>query len=122
MQNPKFFGLIYIPEYAKDYHSLPWYEKYLMRYFSYLDYKDMADNPDYYFDDKKVVNFEIIHHQCRGNPLKKTEKEHKTICADDFKNCPENEKSKTLYAVFRNKRNDLWVKRNLIIGYFKKFF
>ena len=77
MQNPKFFGPIYVPEYAKDYHSLLWYEKYLMRYFSYLDYKDMADNPDYYFDDKKVVNFEIIHHQCRGNPLKKRKKNTK---------------------------------------------
>ena len=47
-----------------------------MRYFSSLDYKDMADNPDCYFDNKKIVNFEIIHHQCRGDPLKKKQKKN----------------------------------------------
>ena len=36
----------------------------------------MTDYPDYYFDNKKNVNFDIIHHQCRGDPLKKKKKKN----------------------------------------------
>ena len=120
MQNPKFFGQKYVPEYARDYHSLPWYERDLMSYLDYLKYKDMSDNPDFYFENKKVKNFEIIHHQCKGDPLTKTEKEHKTVF--DFKNYPKDEKNKVLFPIFRNKQDDLWVKRDLMIEYLKKKF
>ena len=89
MEKPKFLGSKYIPKYAENYINLPWYERDLMQYFDYLDYKDMSDNPDYYFKHKKMINFDIINNQCRGNLLQKTEKEHKTISNDDFKNYPE---------------------------------
>ena len=55
MEKQKFLGPKYVPKYAKKYHSLPWYGKGLMRYFDYLDYKDMADDPDHYFEHKKVI-------------------------------------------------------------------
>lgn len=55
-----------------------------MTYYSYLDYKDMADDPDHYIKNKKVINFDIIHHECRGDPLQKSEKDHKTVTNDDF--------------------------------------
>ena len=35
----------------------------------------MPDQPDYHFRNKKVVNFDIIHHECRGDPLQKSYKE-----------------------------------------------
>lgn len=50
-----------------------------MRYYNYLDYQDMAKDPDGYFREKKVINFDIIHHQYWGDPLKKSIKEHKTV-------------------------------------------
>ena len=78
----------------------------------------MSDNPDFYFENKKVINFEIINHQCRGDPLTKTEKEHKTVCRNDFKNYAKDEKSKVLSSIFRNERDDLWIKRNLMTDYF----
>ena len=39
----------------------------------------MADERNNYFKVKKVINFDIIHHQGRGDPLYKSEKEHYTI-------------------------------------------
>ena len=44
----------------------------------------MADDPDQYIKNKKVINFDIIHHECRGDPLQKSEKDHKTVTNDDF--------------------------------------
>ena len=68
---PKFFSHKYVPEYAEDYFKLPWHERDLMSYFDNLKFKEMPDQPDYHFRNKKVVNFDIIHHECRGDPLQK---------------------------------------------------
>ena len=40
-----------------------------MGHFDYLDYADMSRDPTKYFE-KKVINFDIIHHECQGYPLK----------------------------------------------------
>ena len=50
-----------------------------MWYFSWLDYKDMADNPGDYLKNVEIVNFDIINHECREDPLHGTYKEYKTI-------------------------------------------
>ena len=42
-----------------------------MSYFDHLKFKEMPDQPDYHFRNIKVVNFDIIHHECRGDPLQK---------------------------------------------------
>lgn len=94
--------------------------KRLKRYFDYLDYKDMSDDPDNYFKNKKVINFNIIHNQCRGDPSQKSNKDHKTVSKDDFKNYPETDKNKVLSSVFRNNRDDLWIKRDLMTEHVKK--
>lgn len=78
-----------------------------MTYYNYLKYKEMSDDPDFYFKNKKVINFNMIHHRCRGNPLKKKVKEYKTVYSNDFKNYPKDEKNKVLSSIFRNKRDDL---------------
>lgn len=49
-----------------------------MGYFDYLDYQDMSKEPTEYFKNKKVVNFDIIHHECRGDPLNGSYKDYQT--------------------------------------------
>ena len=71
MQNPKFLGEKYASEYSENYFSLPWYERDLITYFNHLIYKEMTDDPNFSFKNKKVINFDMIYHQCRGDPLKK---------------------------------------------------
>ena len=53
MNKKEFFGNKYVPKYAGDYFSRPWYERDLMhyferdlmRYFDYVDYQDMSKIP-----------------------------------------------------------------------------
>ena len=59
----------------------------------------MIQNPTDYFSRKKVVNFDIINHEYRGDKLQGSYKEYQTIKKDDFKKFPENEKKKTLLLV-----------------------
>ena len=46
-RKPQYLQPKYIPEYQKNYFDLPWYERDLVIYYKWLDYKDMADNPDH---------------------------------------------------------------------------
>ena len=87
----------------------------MMTHYDYRKYREMSDNPNNYFSKKKVVNFDLIHHQCRGDPLLKPEKDHKTISSDDSKKYPQQEKNKALSAVLRSNRDDSWIKRVIIM-------
>ena len=73
-RKPKYFKCSYAPKYQQDYFKLPWYERELMTYFNCLDYNDIADDPDHYLNNIKVVNFDIINNECRGTPLQESYK------------------------------------------------
>ena len=106
-RKPQYLQPKYIPEYQKNYFDLPWYKRDLVTYYKWLDYKDMADNPYHYMNNVKVVNFDIIYHECRGDPLQKLYKEHKTIDKNDLKKYPENDKKDVLSAACHSGREDL---------------
>ena len=119
----RIWGDSYVPKYSQDYYTLPWYKSDLVAYIDWLRYNEMSDNPDEYFNKKKVINSDIIHHECRGDSLKKSYLEHKAVKKSGFNECPEDEKTKTVSSVIRNiKRDDLWVQRNLMIEHLKKYF
>ena len=83
----------------------------------------MISNPVECFNKKKVVNFDIIHHERRGDLMQKSYKEHKTVKELDFFEYPDTGKTKVVSSVTRNiKRDDLWIQRNLMIEHFKKNF
>ena len=70
-----------------------------------------------------MVNFDIIHRECRGDPLQKSFKDHKTIKESDFVEYPESEKTNVVSSVMRNiNRDDLWIQKDLMIEYFEKNF
>ena len=60
----------YVLPYQQDFNKLPWYEKDFMTCIDWLKYKEMKDDPYKYFK-ACVINFDIIHHECRGDKLKK---------------------------------------------------
>ena len=72
----------------------------------------MHDDPDTYFKNAKVVNVDIINHECRGDKLTGTYKDYKTIKSEHLCN--------VLSAAFRNTRDDLRIKRDLMIKHFKE--
>ena len=62
-------------------------------FFFYLDqlkYIERLKNTDSYFQNAKVVDFELIHHECRGDPLEKHTKEHFSIENKDLTKYPKN--------------------------------
>ena len=83
-------GSKYVPKYYGDYFDRLWLKKDLIEYFDYCEYSEMAKDPTKYFDQKKMINFDIIHHECRAHIkiirlyitmiLKNTQKTKKKTC------------------------------------------
>ena len=80
----------------------------------------MSDNPDSCFKNVQVVNFDTIHHECRGDKLKVTYKDYKTIKNEHLAIYPKEEAKTVLSAAFRTKRDDLLVKCDLMMKHFKE--
>lgn len=92
----------------------------------------MTENPDRHFKNKEVVNFDLIHHKCRGDPLKNTYKEYKTVKESNFENYLKKDEKKSCLQFFAIKETIYGCRRNIwlnILGkilndllYFKKIF
>lgn len=113
-------GSKYVPKYYGDYFDRPWLKKDLIEYFDYCEYSEMAKDPTKYFEQKKRINFDIIHHECRGDPLQGSYKNYQTVYNDDIKKYPENEKKDVLGGLVRNlNRKDLFVEEKVVNEHFQ---
>ena len=81
----------YVPIYHEDYYKLPWYGRDMMGYIDHIKYRTMRDDPDQYFHNVKVVNFGIIHHECRGDKSIGDYKDYQTIKYEDLNRYPKGE-------------------------------
>ena len=96
----------YIPPFVKQ--NLRWYERDgLITYINQLEYKKFEEDRDSYLEKIKITNFDIIHSQCRNEPLENEIKYYKTIDTKDLKQMPPADKDAALPACFRSKRKDI---------------
>ena len=99
-KKPNILGPKYVPNYQQNYFDLPWYERDLIQYFDYLDYIDTADNPDSYFKNKRVINFDNHKPPVSRRPVKKSIREQKTVTCDNFYSYPIAEEKKSYVCDF----------------------
>ena len=92
-----------------------------MTYISRLEYERFEENRDSYLNNVNVTNFDIIHHQARGDPLKKDIKIYKTIYKKDLKQMPLDDKDAALAACCRSERKELYLEKGLRDEYFKEW-
>ena len=78
----------YVPVYA------PPEERGFLSYLDDLKYEETVKNADKYFQDVKVINFDMIHHMCRGDPLERSVREHFTVQNSDFKKYSKSDKKR----------------------------
>ena len=107
----------YIPPYIKD--NLKWYEKEgLITYFQQREYQEFKKNRDAYINETKILNFDIIHHVCRGDKLEKTIKEHNTVKKERLKQMPPSEKYAAVAPCFRSSNKNIIVERSIAKEHF----
>lgn len=77
----------YIPKYVKP--DLKWYERDgIMTWYSELKYIEFKSDPQKWFNNVNVKNFDITHIECRKDPLKRVSRRCKTVSTNYLKNYP----------------------------------
>ena len=109
---PRTYGGGCIPQ--KISRNLKWSERDgLLTYCDQLKYQEFTANKEKRLGNHKVINFDIIHNQCRGNKLNKTIPEHKTVAEEDFKAFPKKEELETISSILRVNRPGLYLEKQL---------
>ena len=85
-------------------------------------YEKFINDPGYHFANSYVTNFDLIHHQCRGDKLKHSRKYYETI----YKNKVNEEikkddlKDRFISKAIDSERKDVFLKKNLLTEHFNR--
>ena len=102
----------YIPYYPAHEDNL---HEILLRH----EYERINKDKKNYFRKAKIINFDIIYHETRGDPLKNSIKEYETIHQSDLDLAKEEDKEDFISESIRANRNDLYIEKDIINRHFK---
>lgn len=81
----------------------------------------MAKHPKDYFKNEKVINFGIIHHEMRDDPLQGSYENYQRVKCKDLQKYPLVEKKNVVSVLIHNvKRNDMYIDKTNIKQHFLK--
>ena len=109
----------YIPNYTSS--NLKWYERNgLFTYIDQLKREKFLENSDENFKKTRVINFDIIHRQARGEKIPQEKlKNYQTIKNERVKLYPQKTKDKFLASAFRSERKGVYFEKSVIDGTLK---
>ena len=95
--NRKFYVNQYIPKYVEP--NLKWYERNgLLNSVDHSKYEQFERNRDTYSKNLEIINFDIIHHLCRGDKLEGSYRQYKTVLNSHVDDMPSEDKKLALAA------------------------
>ena len=90
------FSNNYIPKYT------PPEERDFLSYLDDIKYEKFMENPYQFFKKTKIINFDIIHHQCRGDKLEKPESCYQAVFEENSKKHKKQDKNFLTSSALRN--------------------
>ena len=88
-----------------------------------VKYEETLRDPDAYFQNVKLINFDITHHLSRGDPLEKPYNEHFLVRKKDFVKYEEKDKKQVVSGLFRNQektKQPVYIEEKVVLDHFKK--
>ena len=101
---------------------IPPEERDFLNYSDQLKYEETVRDPDKYFQNVKILNFDIINHVSRGDPLEKSYEEHFAVKGGDFVKYPGADKKKVASGALRNQdqtKQPIFVEKKVVLDHFK---
>ena len=77
-------------------------------------YEKICKNKKEYFENAKIVNFDLINNECRGDPLKNTVEYYQTIKKEDLKLVRKDDEGEFIANAIRTPRNDVIVAKDVV--------
>ena len=86
-----------------------------------MKYDEIIENLDYHFKNCFVTNFDIIHHECRGDKLSFSREHYETVFYNRLKeNLNEQNQEKFIASAIRSERKDINFEKKVISEHFNK--
>ena len=98
----------YIPKFVPK--DLPWYERNgLMIWYDQGQCEDFLRDSDKYFREAKIINFDIIQRECRGEEVPKDLLQYyQTVRDKSVSEYPASDQDKIVSSAFRTDRKDIF--------------
>ena len=111
----------YVPHNPDNYLTKSTFEHSLGDTLDRQKYQKIMDNPRYHFANSYVTNFDIIHHECRGDKLENSKKYYETIYKEAVdKEIQENKKTYFISEAIDSEREDVFLKKNVLTEHFNR--
>ena len=111
----------YVPYNPNNYLTEPNREHSLGDTLDRQKYERIINNPNYHFKNSFITNFDIIHHQCRGDNLQNTIQYYQTIFNESVnKEIEENKKTNFIAEAIESERKDVFLKKDSITEHFTR--
>ena len=82
-------------------------------------YEKIQKNKKEYFIQANVINFDIIHHRCRGDPLQHSISYYETIYKENLLRAKEEDRDEFIGEAIKSKRKDLHLNNDILNEHFK---
>ena len=85
-----------------------------------MTFEKIVDDPDYHFQNSYITNFDLIHHECRGDDLSYSKKHYETITKKSINNEIENDniKYRFISSAIKSERKDVAFEKEIINEHF----
>ena len=80
-----------------------------------MTFNEIIQNPDNYFDNAFITNFDLIHNQCRGDELKHDRKYYETLFKEklNFEINDINQRDCFVSAAINSERKDVYTEKKI---------
>ena len=86
-----------------------------------MKYDKIVSNFDEHFKNCYITNFDLIHHECRGDKLDHSTKFYETVFHNQMnENLNEEDREKFCTSAIKSERSDLHLEKKVINEHFKK--
>ena len=82
-------------------------------------YEKIKNDKKNYFNEAKVINFDIINHECRGDPLEYSIKHYQTIYEENLQRSRKEDINEFIGEAIKSRREDLHVDKEVSNEHFK---
>ena len=87
-----------------------------------MTFNEIVNDPDYHFENCYVTNFDLIHHQCRGDELSYSKKHYETISNKKIKEeiVSDDLRNRFVSSAIKSERKDMTIEKEVFKEHFNR--
>ena len=87
-----------------------------------MTFNEIVNDPDYHFENCYVTNFDLIHHQCRGDELSYSRKHYETISNKKIKEeiVSDDLRNRFVSSAIKSERKDMTIEKQVFKEHFNR--